>query len=527
MDVMGGVPARVTWHPAGDTMLDWCPDGEGVVIRSNREYPYRGQLFKAFFDGRMPMRLPVDRGSLAAVAPDHSGLAYNRIGRQARTWKRYEGGMAQDIWVKDFASGEINKITDWDGTDNFPMWEGNTIYFTSDREDGTLNIYGYDTTTRQTTRLTQFSDYDVKYPSIGDGKIVFQHGAALKVLDIATGEVNEVPINIPSDRRHVREDLVKAEGGSGSFGLSPGGERVLVETRGEILNLPADEGDAVNLTRASGSREKNAAWSPDGRWVSFVSDKSGEEAIYLVDQRGEGEWKKITDGFHGFMNQPVWSPDSKYLVFSDKYMKLHLVNASSGKTVEIAHSDHDDAWERWGIMDYVWSADSKWIAFTSQTGNMNEAIWLYDVAKDQAHKITDDMTNDWSPSFSGCGKYLFFLTDRTFDLSFSAYDTSWIYANATTIAAVPLRADVPSPVLPRNDVEEVASDGDDEGEDDKGKKGKKDGKGEDDEDGDGDEGEAGRAPVEIDLDGLEGRTVPLPLDPGNYADLFALEGKIL
>ncbi|MEN8006033.1 MAG: S41 family peptidase [Candidatus Krumholzibacteriota bacterium] len=506
MDVMGGVPERLTWHPMGDTMLDWCPTEDGIVIRSNREFPFRGQLFKVFFDGKMPFRLPVDRGSLASVAPDHSGVAYNRIGRQARTWKRYEGGMAQDIWVKDFASGEINKITDWDGTDSFPMWEGGTIYFISDREDGTLNIYGYDTASKETTRLTNFTDYDVKFPSIGDGKIVFQHGAGLKVLDIAAGTVAEVPINIPSDRRHVRLELVKAGAGGGSFGLSPGGERVLVESRGEILNLPADEGDAVNLTRTSGSREKNAAWSPDGRWVAFVSDKSGEEAVYLVDQRGEGEWKQLTKGNHAFMNQPVWSPDSKFLVFSDKFMKLNLVDVAAGETTEIAHSDYDDAWERWGIMDYVWSPDSKWIAYTSQTHNMNEAIWLYDVAKGANHKLTDDMTNDWSPSFSGCGKYLFFLSNRTFNPIMGRQDQTHVFLKMARPYMVLLAAGERSPFY-ADDVS-VPVDGEDEG---------------DDKDKNGDE-----PATVVDLEGIADRVIACPdVDADNYFRLEAVKGGFL
>jgi tricorn protease len=445
MDALGGVPERLTWHPAGGIMLDWCPDGSGVIINTRRDYPFRGDIYKVFFDGRMPFRVPLDRGGLASIAPDHSGIAYNRIGRQSRTWKRYEGGMAQDIWVKDLKSGAIERITDWTGTDNFPMWAGRMIYFNSDREDGTLNLYGYDTETRETRRLTTFTDYDVKYPSLGDGKIVFQHGAGLAVLDLDSGEVNTVPINIPSDRRHVREELVPAATRGGSFGLSPGGERVLVEARGEILNLPADEGDGLNLTRTSGSREKNGAWSPDGRHVAFVSDQSGEEQLYLVDQRGAGPWRAVTDGDFAFMRQPVWSPDSKHLLFSDKYMRLHLVDAAAGKTTVIASGEYDDAWERWGIMDYVWSPDSRWIAYTEQTQAMNEAIWLYDTKTGKAHKVTDDMTNDWSPSFSADGKHLYFLSNRTFNPVMGRQDQNHVFLKMARPYLVLLQADARSP----------------------------------------------------------------------------------
>jgi len=452
MDAAGGVPRRLTYHPSRDLMLDWCPDDKGVVFSSNREYPnYSTELYRVSLDGGLPTRMPTDRGSLAAVAPDHSGLAYNRIGRHVRTWKRYEGGLAQDIWVKDFATKTTTRITDWQGTDNFPMWEGKTIYFTSDRQDGTLNIYGYDTETGQTRRLTFFKDFDVKYPSIGDGKIVFQHGPGLKVLELASGQVREVPIDIPSDRRHVRTELITPAPRTGSFNLSPGGERVLIEARGEILNLPADEGDPVNITRTSGSRERNAVWAPDGSAIALVSDRTGEQQLYLVDQAGRDEWRQITDGTYGFILPVVWSPDSESILFADKFMRLHLVDVKSGKTRQIAQSDYDDAWERWGIQDYVWSPDSRWVAYSSNGANMNESIYLYDTKKDETFRLTDAMTTDWSPSFSPDGKYLYFLSNRTFNPVMGRQDQNHIFLKLARPYLVLLRDGVRSPFY-RDDV---------------------------------------------------------------------------
>lgn len=520
MDARGGVPRRLTYHPAGSVMLDWCPDGKGVVFTSNREAPlFSNELYKVLIDGGNPMKLPVDRGSLASVAPDHSGIAYNRIGTHARTWKRYEGGIAQDIWVKDFKSGDIVKITDWQGADNFPMWGQGAIYFSSDRQDGTLNLYRYDTTTKQTTRLTHFTDYDVKYPSLGGDKIVFQYGPGLSVLDLAGGTVGPVPIAIPSDRRHVRAELVTPEPTAGSFGLSPAGERVLIEARGEILNLPADKGDPLNLTRAGASREKNAAWSPDGRWVAFVSDRTGEEQLYLADQRGEQPWRQLTDGFFAFLRQPEWSPDSKHLLFSDKFLRLNLVDASSGKVTEIAHSEYDDAWERWGIMDYVWSPDSRWVAFTSQTENMNEAIWLHEVATGRNTKITDDMTQDWSPSFSADGKHLFFLSARTFDPIMCRQDQNHIFLKMALPYVVLLQQDLRSPFFTQDVVVAAAPAAEEKGKDDK--KDKKDKKNQDK------KGE-GTVTVRVDLDGISGRILACPgVTADNYFRLSAVEGGFL
>jgi tricorn protease len=521
MDARGGVPRRLTFHPSGGTLLDWTPDGKALIFTSNREAPrYSSELYTIPVSGGMATRLPVDRGALASMAPDGSGLAFNRFGRHVRTWKRYEGGNAQDVWVLDFKSGDINRITDWTGSDQFPMWGDGAIYFNSDREDGNLNIYRYDTATKATTRLTKYTDYDVKWPSLGDGQIVFQYGPGLSLLDLATGQSAQVPISIPSDGRHLRAELVTPESRVGAFGLSPAGERALVTVRGEILNLPADEGDALNLTRTSGTREKYATWSPDGRWIALVSDRTGEEQIHLVDQRGEKPWRQVTTGTFAYTNQPVWSPDSKHLIFSDKFLKLHLVDVAAGKTTEIAHSDYDDAWERWGIMDYVWSPDSRWIAYTSQTGNMNEAIHLYDTREGRTVKLTDDMTNDWSPSFSPDGKYLYFLSNRTFNPIMCRQDQNHIFLDLARPYLFLLQSGVRSPFYVDDVAVTAVTAGDGDKKDDKkgdkkdDKKGKQDGKKD--------------AATRIDLPGLSARQIACEgVEAGNYFRLEAIEGGFL
>ncbi len=505
MDARGGVPQRLTFHPSGDSVIDWCPDGTAIVVRSNREYPSRaGELYRYPLDGGMPTKLPLDRAGLASVDPKHTGIAYNRIGREMRTWKRYEGGMAQDIWVKDFASGDITKITDWDGTDNFPMWEGRTIYFTSDREDGTLNIYGYDLDSKVTTRLTFYTDYDVKYPSLGDGKIVFQHGPGLKVLDLKAGkgvEARTVAITIPSDRRHVRTELITPGATDGSFRLSPAGKRVLLEARGEILNLPADEGDPLNLTRTSGSRERNAVWSPDGKQVAFVSDRSGEQQIYLIDQLGRDSWRQLTDGVYGFVLPLVWSPDSKKLLFADKFMNLNLIDVKSGKVRQIAQSDYDEGWERWGIQDYVWSPDSGWIVYSRNGSNMNESLYLYNVDEKETHRLTGDMSTAWSPSFSPDGKYLYFLSNRTFNPIMGRQDQNHVFLKMARPYFFLLRDDMRSPFY----VDDVLVSSEDEE--------KKD---EEDEE------------TVIDLEGLANRVLVCKgVDADNYFRLTATEGGFL
>ncbi len=515
MDARGGPPTRLTYHPAPDYALDWFPDGQSILFRSRRAYPFRGEeIYKVSVEGGLPQRLPVDRAGLTALSPDGSQIAYNRISRESRTWKRYKGGMAQDIWVGSLATGDFQRLTDWPGSDHFPMWAGDSIYYTSDRELGTLNLYKQNVATKEITTLTSYPDFDVKYPSIGTGKIVYQYAESLHLLDIQTGEFRKVEIDIPSDRVKMRPAYLSATDHVGSFGLSPSGTRLLMEMRGEIVNVPVDKGEPINLTQASGSREKNATWSPDGRWIAFVSDRTGEEELYLVDQKGEKPARRLTEGGRGFLMQAVWSPDSKWLLHSDKFMKLNLVDVATGKTTTVAQGEYDDAWERWGIQEYVWSPDSRWIAYTKMESNLHESIFLYALESKETTRVTDGAWNDFSPSFDPQGRYLYFLSNRSFTPTMGAIDQNHVFLDVCRPYLVVLAADAPSPFAPQDSeqvVEEPAEPTD----------AKKD-----------EEGAAGddeAAPkTEIHLENFARRTVVVAdIRPGNYFRLEATENGFL
>jgi len=456
MDAQGGVPRRLTYHPAADRVLGWWPDGRSVLFRSNRDYPTRGEeVYRIALDGGMPEKLPVDRAGLADVSPDGKLIAFNRISREAATWKRHRGGDNQNIWLGSLEKLDYREIARTDWTENFPMWRGNAVYFNSDREDGTLNIYKYDVGSGQVTRLTHYKDYDVKYPSIGPNHIVYQYAETLHLLDLNSGQTRMVPVQIPTDLIRMRPELAEVAPSSGSFGLSPSGVRMLLEARGEILNLPVKDGDPINLTDAPGSREKNAAWSPDGRWIAFLSDKTGEEEVYLVDQKGEGGWKQLTRGGLGFRMHLVWSPDSRWLLFADKFMKLNLVSVESGEITVIDQADYDDAWERWGIQDYVWSPCSRWIAYTKMEQSLYDAIFLYSLEQKKSFRLTGDTTEDWSPSFSPDGKYLYFLSNRTFNPVMCFVDQNHVFLEMARPYIVLLASDTPHPFAPKDSVEEV------------------------------------------------------------------------
>jgi len=517
MDAQGGVPRRLTFFPSANRVLQWYPDGRRILFRSRRTYPLRAEeLYSIGVDGGMPTRLPVDRGGLAALDADATRLAYNRISRENATWKRYHGGEAQEIWLADFTTGDIHPLTEYDGTDNYPMWYGGKVYFTSDRYAGTLNLFSKDPATGEVTRLTSYDDYDVKYPSMGDGRIVFQYQESLHVLDLASGEVRRVPVEIPSDRVPMRPEWVDIAPRTGSFRLSPDGEHLLLEARGDIFDFPVDEDDddlARLVSPGSASREKYAVYSPDEEWVAWVSDAGGSEEIWIAPAEGEGDARQLTHRGKGFMLPIVWSPDGKWLLYSDKSMDLVLVDAHSGKSIRVDHSDWDDAWERWGIQDYVFSPDSRWIAYTKQHGNMNEAIYLYDIEGKSITRVTDEMTTAWSPSFDPGGDYLYFLSNRSFVPVMGMQDQNHVFLDMTRPYLVLLRQDQVSPFRPGDD-------GEDEEDDDRGEgrtKGKEDH----------DKGE-GTERVRIDLDGIQQRVLAVEgVERGNYFRLEAIEGGFL
>ncbi|MCP4594838.1 MAG: hypothetical protein GY842_29260 [bacterium] len=523
MDARGGAPRRLTYHPAGDRVLGWWPDGSRVLFRSNRAYPFRGEeVYTIGLDGGMPQRLPVDRAGLSAVSPDGKRIAYNRISRESRTWKRHQGGTAQDIWMGSLDKHDYRRITDWVGSDNFPMWQGDAIYFNSDRAHGTLNLCKYDLGSGRVTALTDYADYDVKYPSIGPGAIVYQYGETLHLLDLAAGTSRAVAVRIPTDRVRMRPEHVEVSPSRGSFALSPTGKRLLLEARGEILNLPVEDGEPINLTRATDSREKNAAWSPDGRYVAFISDRTGEEEIYLTDQLGEDPWRQLTHEGLGFRMHLVWSPDSKHLLFADKFMRLNLVEVESGTLSTVDQAEYDDAWERWGIQDYTWSPDSKWIAYTKMEQSMYEAIFLYSLDEQQTHRLTSDVTQDWSPTFDPGGKYLYFLSNRTFSPIMGFVDQTHVFLNMAKPYVVILSADDPSPFVPKDSEEEI-KEADEDGEEEADDEGDGDEGDEDDDAGEDDEGDE-EDEFRIDLEGLDRRIVAAEgVSAGNYFRLEAAE----
>ncbi len=510
----GGEPERMTFTPTlgrddvadrmgpNNIVMDWTPDGERVLFRSRkREFnSFKGHLYLTHPEGDIAEQLPLPRGGFATYSPDGSKLAYNRIFREFRTWKRYRGGMADDIWVYDFESKETTRITDTDAQDIIPMWHGNRIYFISDREQsGRMNLYVYDLESEETRKLTSFIDFDIKFPSIGQRFIVFENGGHVYRFNLATEEYNRVPIRVKDDRLTARGGLTDATEFISSFDVAPDGNRALFGARGDIFTVPARSGITRNLTGSSGEHDRNPVWSPDGEYIAFISDKSGEDEIYLIPQDGSGVMRQLTTNADTYKYRIAWSPDSKKILWADKKLRLNMVDVASGEITVVRQA------EAWEMSQYVWSPDSRWIAYTLPEIKTMQRIWLYSIESDEHYKVTDGWYSAGNPEFSRDGKYLFFVSNRDFNPIYSQTEWNHAYADMQRIYFLTLRDDLKSPFKPKND--EVAINGSKENDES------------------GDEPDPPER-IRIDTGNLSGRIIDLPVQPSNYGNLQSAGSRI-
>lgn len=448
---LGGLPRRMTYHPSQETLCDWTPDGS--LLYFSNAFTGLGRmthLMTISDDQPYPVRLPVPYGTNGSISPDGSWLAYTPHSRDTRTWKRYRGGMASDVWLYNLKTNRSQQISDWEGTDTLPMWHGQTVYYLSDAgPNSRLNIWSYDTNSGERQQVTMHADYDVKWPSIGpgsdgEGEIVYQQGASLKLLNLGSGQSVAVDVKIPGARPRLRPQLVDAAKFLGAASISPSGKRVAVEARGDIWSLPAENGAPRNLTATSGIAERFPAWSPDGQWIAYFSDATGEYELTLTQSDGRGETRRLTnDGTH-WRSDPVWSPDSKFIVFADKTGCYLLHTVDGGETVKIFQ---DPTGETGPVS---WSSDSQWLAYgrNADTALGNGSIWVYNVPSGESNRLTSGYFNDSSPAFDRKGDFLYYQSNRRFSSpSYEDVGESFIYQDTGVLLALPLRSDVKNPML--------------------------------------------------------------------------------
>ena len=456
MSTFGGVPTRLTHRPGGEMPTDWHPErGVAFFTGADRDGISSPRIYTVSEHGGLPTKAPVPYGGNAAFSDDGVWMAYTPWVRDQRTWKRYRGGMAADIWLFNTETNESKQITNWEGTDTFPMWHKDTVYYLSDAgPEGKLNIWSHNTKYGKTQQITTYDEYDVKYPSIGPGnggrgEIVFQHGGELTVLDLRNKKTRAVEVRIPGGRPEIRPHAVEAGQNFVSGSVSATGKRAVGEARGDIWTMPAENGPIRQITSSSGAAERAPSWSPDGRWIAYFSDADGEYELYITQSDGKGETRQLTDGNKTFFYSSFWSPDSESIVVADKAGNLILLDVESGETTTL----DEDPWGNPGSVD--WSGDSRWITWSrSSEDSLNSSVWLYDTETGEKHRVTSGFFNDTSPAFSRKGDYLFYASNREF--ASPMYDhmgSTFIYANTAKLIAVPLNDEVENPWLIESDEE--------------------------------------------------------------------------
>ncbi len=506
----GGAPLRLT-HTAtlsrdvvsdrmgpNNIVMDWTPDGKNVVFRSRKASfnSFKGQLFSVSANGGLSEELPLPTGGFCSYSKDGKKLAFNRVFREFRTWKYYEGGMADDVWIYDFNSKKTINITDNKAQDIFPMWHEDEVYFCSDR-DRTMNLFVYNTKTKETKKVTNFTKYDIKFPSIGGDKIIFENGGYLHIFDIKTQKSKKIAIQLADDYAFGRNELKDATTNISSYDVSPDGKRVVVSARGDIFSIPTKSGITRNLTQSSNAHDRSVAWSPDGKWIAYLSDESGEYEVYMQNQDGSEKAVKLTKGSNSYIFSVEWSPDSKKILFNDRKFKLKYVNIDTKKVTTVTKSSTNV------IRDATWSSDNNWIAFTMPSQGMNQ-IYLYDIKLKKLTAVTDKWHHSYSPKFDKDGKYLFFISDRDFNPIYNDVEWNSAYKNMSRVYLITLAKDTPSPFAPENN--EVAiedkKDENDEKSDDKSKT------------------------IKIDLENIQKRIVQLPMEQSNYYNLSVVGSTV-
>ncbi|MBZ5608496.1 MAG: PDZ domain-containing protein [Acidobacteriia bacterium] len=519
----GGEPRRLTYHPANDMVLGWTADSKKVLFRSNRASAPAAttKLFLVPIDGGLEEMLPVPRASLTSFSPDGEKIAYNPTSQEFRTWKRYRGGWNNYIGIYDLKRNTYEEMPRSGDLDQFPMWRGNAIYFISDR-DGTMNLYRWDLGNKQTRKLTSYTEYDIKWPSAGTDAIVYENGGLLYSYDLAKGKVTHIPVNVASDLTTARAEIKSVAPSIRSFELSPSGVRALVEARGDIFTIPAEHGSIRNLTDTPGVHEQNAVWSPDGKWVAYLSDRSGEFELYTRPQKGGDEVRITSDG-ECYRYGPIWSPDSQKLAYWDKKFRLYYVDIDKKQPVLVDQAEYGLAGAP------AWSPDSKWLAYAKNSVNTNSAIYLYSLDKSQATRATDEFYNSSNPAFDQNGKYLYFFSDRFFYPSSGALDMTFNYYDTRGIFALVLKSDEASPFAPQIDDEKDADDSKKpDAKSEAGEPAKAEPKAEEAKTSD-EKPAAKKAevkPIQVDLDSLEARIVQIPVPAAMYTNLEARKEKI-
>ena len=514
--VTGGVPKQLTFYPArgplaprwgyDNQVYGWTPDGKSIIFRSGREYFDLGdsRLYTVPVNGGMPEALPMPKSGAGDLSPDGAKAVYSPLFRDFRTWKRYEGGWAQQLYIFDLKTHASEKITEDPRAHRDPMWIGAKIFYSSDR-DGTNNLFSYDPATKKTEQLTHSTKWDVRWPSSDHkSQIVYELDGELNIMDSATGQSRHISIEVPNDGVAMRPAQVSAAEQIENASLSPKGERALFVARGDIFTAPIEKGPTRNLTNSSNAHDKWARWSPDGTKIAFISDLDGEDEVYVINQDGSGKPEELTHGFQAMLYAPEWAADGKRLAFSDKDGKLYVLTLDDKKVTQIAKDAGGN------LRDYTWSHDGGQLAFTMSNPNSFSSIYIWSVAGGEVHRITSDVFDAGDPAWDPDGNYLYYIAAHDFQPEISQIEFNFATDRGFGIFALALRKDVKNPFPPESDEVTIAKEGEKPAGTDKAKsEEKKDEK----------KDEKPKEYIRIDFERLADRATRVPIEGDNYRGL--------
>jgi tricorn protease len=473
----GGAARQLTWHPKDTVPLGWTADGQHILLRSWRITDQITRLFTIPATGGFEAEVPVPKGSGGAFSPDGKRLAYMPARVATTTWRNYRGGMTSPLWIATLADSQIEALPN-DGSNNRnPMWIGDKIYFVSDRTF-TANLFSFDTKTKKIEQLTKFEKYDISAAAACDDAIVLVQDGRLHLFDLQSKQTRIVPVTVNADDAETKPRQVNVARNVHNYQIAPNGVHALFTARGEVLTV-SDKGEVRNWTNTSGAAERNAAWSPDGNWLAYFSDESGEYQLHLRATTGESQTRKINiEKSPSFYGEPVWSPDSKRLAFYDKRSNVWIVNRETNQVTRVDNSIHPEP----ETLTAAWSRDSQWLAYEKNLPNRLKAVFLHSLAAGKSFQVTNSLYHAEAPAFDASGKYLYFLQSsnaamrRAFGMTMFTFRT----LVTKTVNVAVLSKDGVSPLAPNAQQNTATS---------------------------------------IDPEGITNRIVTLPLPPRDYAGL--------
>jgi tricorn protease len=534
----GGVPRRLTFHPADDLVLGWTPDGKEILFSSwgNSFRHFEDQLYTVPVEGGFPTQLPIPIAWEATYSPDATHLAYVPHNQWQAAWKRYHGGQTTPIWIADLKDSSITRVPRDNSNDHSPMWIGDTVYFLSDR-NGPVSLFAYDTKTRQVSEALHSDGLDFKNASSGPDAIVIEQFGAIKLYDLNTHQARNIQIHVTGDLAAVRPHFAKVDPKRiQNFNISPTGARAVFEVWGEIFTVPTDKGDIRNLTRSPAVADRDPAWSPDGKSIAYFSDESGEYDLTIRDQNGMGQPRHINLGNPpSFFYGPTWSPDSKKIAYTDKRLQLWYVDLET-PAPKLVDADYFGGFGP-AQLNQTWAPDSKWITYTKQLPSGLHAVFVYSLEQSKTSQLTDGMSDALYPGFDKNGKYLYFTASTDTALSSAGVDmSSDEHPISRSVYVAVLSKDEKSPLAPESDEEKPKDEkkpGDDKSNDqskekDKDKK-KSNEKAAPDKDKDDKDKDKKEEPVvvKIDFEGISQRILSLPIPGKNYVKMLTGKSGIL